>query len=1185
MKKYLLFTTILTSLFFGCSTKKEKKSSTVISKTLGKLITDSIAPPVVTMITAANAPKVIKAAPPTIVPLTYPYGVGVPTFTNYGIADGLLGTNVPSSAIDQQGNIWFGTFSGICKYDGSSFTNYNSGNGLSSDYTHELFIDSKNNIWIANAEGLNIFDGKYFARLPLDKDISSIINVRKILEDNKGTIWLGTQNGLYKYTNKTFTRYTTADGLSHNFIDNVLQDKNGDILISTDKGITRYDGKTFTPYLNIPANKDGRTPVLKYCDSKGNIWFNQRSNDRPAELGKYDGRQIKIYTKADGDSNTYHSLSMKAFLEDKKGNYWIGGINGLTKFDGNRFIIYATKDGLEESAGQIISLSEDAYGNIWAGTQRMGVYKISSSYLAKMEKASGGLAFAFAIDEFDNKWIIGREGLHKYYSNHIAYYGNQLLSRFASVLFIDHAGNIWFQPIDPKTQSWNLAKFDGTEFTIFGKDQGISLQFIRKIIEDDSNNIWFAGSNGGVVKFDGVSFYDYGKVLGLTSKRITFIFQDSKKNIWFGCEDGLYKYAGHRFTIYSTRDGLPHNFINYIAEDGSGNIWLGTDGGAAKFDGKTFTSYRAKDGLSNTIREVKYDSVSKSIWFATGIGLASLKMEQVNEEKPIFQHYNPRTGFNISTAFNLIIDKQGVVWGRNNGIFRFDYKSIKDSKPIPLQIKNIRLDNKNISWNSLRIGAYPVGTKDSLAAINEMGLKFGKSFSDEDFRVMENDFGKVSFDSVAGSDFIPVNLVLPIKNNSITFDFGSISTSFAKAVQYQYKLEGYDKNWSELSNKTEASFGNMSEGNYTFHVKALSPFGSWSETSYSFKVLPPWWRTWWAYTSYVLLLGIAIITFIRWRTKALQKEKIILEQKVTSRTAELNQSLENLKATQSQLIQSEKMASLGELTAGIAHEIQNPLNFVNNFSEVNKEMLEELKAERLKPNAERNDDLQNELINDVIANEEKINHHGKRADAIVKGMLQHSRSSSGQKEPTDINDLCDEYLRLAYHGLRAKDKSFNATMKTDFDNSIGNINIIPQDIGRVVLNLINNAFYACTERLALSKAEVSRSAVDEKKTLRQAQGDSYEPTVTVSTKKVNARPDDPVGRGKVEIKVADNGNGIPQKILDKIFQPFFTTKPTGQGTGLGLSLSYDIVKAHGGEIKVETKENEGTEFIIHLPTS
>ena len=299
----------------------------------------------------------------------------------------------------------------------------------------------------------------------------------------------------------------------------------------------------------------------------------------------------------------------------------------------------------------------------------------------------------------------------------------------------------------------------------------------------------------------------------------------------------------------------------------------------------------------------------------------------------------------------------------------------------------------------------------------------------------------------------------------------------------------------------------------------------------------------------VVLLLFGIISYRNNRRKQVAN-RLLEKQKL-----EIEGTLKELRTTQAQLIQSEKMASLGELTAGIAHEIQNPLNFVNNFSDVNKELLEEMKEEIEKGNM----DEVKSIANDVIDNEEKINHHGKRADTIVKGMLQHSRSSSGVKEPTDINALADEYLRLAYHGLRAKDKSFNVTTKTDFDQSIENININPQDIGRVVLNLINNAFYA----------------VDEKKTLRQAQGDNYEPTVRVSTKKNN---------DKVEISVSDNGNGIPQKVLDKIFQPFFTTKPAGQGTGLGLSLAYDIItKGHGGELKVETKEGEGSTFIIELP--
>ncbi|MBS1919110.1 MAG: nuclear transport factor 2 family protein [Bacteroidetes bacterium] len=286
---------------------------------------------------------------------------------------------------------------------------------------------------------------------------------------------------------------------------------------------------------------------------------------------------------------------------------------------------------------------------------------------------------------------------------------------------------------------------------------------------------------------------------------------------------------------------------------------------------------------------------------------------------------------------------------------------------------------------------------------------------------------------------------------------------------------------------------------------------------------------------------------------ALQAEQDLIEIKAARKKAE--DTLAELQATQKQLVQSEKMASLGELTAGIAHEIQNPLNFVNNFSEVSKELLDEIKEAIEKGNTED----AKEIMNDVIQNLEKINHHGKRADGIVKGMLQHSRTSSGQKELTDINALCDEYLRLAYHGLRAKDKSFNAKFETEFDNNIPKMNIVPQDIGRVILNLINNAFYAVSEKAKSSK--------------QNAEG--YEPTVVVSTKNSG---------NKVEVNVKDNGNGIPDKIKDKIFQPFFTTKPTGQGTGLGLSLSYDIIiKGHGGEIKVNTKENEGTEFIIQLP--
>jgi two-component system NtrC family sensor kinase len=322
---------------------------------------------------------------------------------------------------------------------------------------------------------------------------------------------------------------------------------------------------------------------------------------------------------------------------------------------------------------------------------------------------------------------------------------------------------------------------------------------------------------------------------------------------------------------------------------------------------------------------------------------------------------------------------------------------------------------------------------------------------------------------------------------------------------------------------------------------------------------------------YLLIGGLAIFLFafiILWRNNVHRQRAYHLlkrqKQETDFQKAKAENALEELRSTQAQLIQSEKMASLGELTAGIAHEIQNPLNFVNNFSDVNNELVEELKSELAVGNMQS----ATEIAESIKENGQKINHHGKRADAIVKGMLQHSRTNTGQKELTDINALCDEYLKLAYHGLRAKDKSFNADIKTDFDNAMGKINIIPQDIGRVILNLVNNAFYAVNER-------------------QKVEGAGYDPTIKISTASIQppgGRSAMPTGR-QVQIKVADNGGGIPKNIVDKIFQPFFTTKPTGQGTGLGLSLAYDIVKAHGGEIKVQSKEGEGSEFTIQLPRS
>ena len=415
-------------------------------------------------------------------------------------------------------------------------------------------------------------------------------------------------------------------------------------------------------------------------------------------------------------------------------------------------------------------------------------------------------------------------------------------------------------------------------------------------------------------------------------------------------------------------------------------------------------------------------------------------------------------------------------------------------------------------------------------------------------------------------------LSLAYDQNTIGIEAGTIDFYSKGKAHIRYKLEeaGKEKRW-EYPGDYIIRMDGLSRGEYRLVIQASNTTNQFNGPEKIIKITinPPFWDTWWFRISALVGGLLLVFGFFQYRSRNLRRRNIELEQKVLSRTRELKHSLEELRETQTQLIQREKMASLGELTAGIAHEIQNPLNFVNNFSEVNAELIEELKVERKRET--RDFQNENKILDDILQNEQKINQHGKRADAIVKGMLQHSRTSTGQKEPTDINALADEYLRLSYHGFRAKEKSFNATLLTDYDPAIQKINLIPQDMGRVLLNLFNNAFYSVDEK---RKNHIGPNGVS------MENQNGFQPTVSVSTQYTYSS----TGIGRIEIRVRDNGIGIPEKILNKIYQPFFTTKQTGEGTGLGLSLSYDIItKSHGGDLIVDTREGEFAEFIISLP--
>jgi signal transduction histidine kinase len=676
--------------------------------------------------------------------------------------------------------------------------------------------------------------------------------------------------------------------------------------------------------------------------------------------------------------------------------------------------------------------------------------------------------------------------------------------------------------------------------------------------------IWIGGTHGFLTRFDqqtqGFTYYknnpnDTNSIMGSI---IQALFDDQKGSLWIGMNEGLDQ-MNHQTKTFKHYTNNPNDSnsistgpVYCFEEDKTGNLWIGilSGGGINRFDSQTGNFKHYLSGAN--ITTILQDS-DGTIWVGTDAGLY-----RSNDLNTFSRFTLPDSEIEINAVGKILEDDHKNLWiSTLQGIIKLN--PARNEINIYGRTYGVNAPNLSIAGCKGTNGMLYFGDAGGYYSLSPELLTSNPNPPQvviTQFRLQDQQSKAENINPSGSLITHSKDIILGYAQNAFSIDFAAIHYSSPEDNKHLFMLENYDNEWRQSGSEHTAYYYNVPPGHYIFHVKASSSDGVWAEKSISIIINPPWWRTWWAYSIYGLLLIAGVYGIHRF-----QRERVIRTERERGRKRELAQAKEiekayhTLKTTQAQLIQSEKMASLGELTAGIAHEIQNPLNFVNNFSEVNKELLSEMKDEMDKGNI--ND--AKAIANDLIENEEKINHHGRRADAIVKNMLQHSRINSGQRELTDINALADEYLRLSYHGFRAKDKAFNATIETDFDRDLssveGKINIVPQDIGRLLLNLYNNAFYAVAEKMKL-------------------QTEGYEPTVSVCTKET---------ANGIKITVKDNGNGVPQNIVDKIFQPFFTTKPTGQGTGLGLSLSYDIIKAHGGEIKVETKEGEGSEFIIQLP--
>lgn len=1077
---------------------------------------------------------------------------------------------------DHQGFIWFGVGTasgGIFRYDGNSVINYKNNpqnsNSLSSNYVLDMVSDSSGAIWIATrGGGLERFDPetrtfKHFRHDPKDPFSLDTDTVGALFFDHLGTLWLEGivgVNSLDPSTNK-FKKYLqdqkSPDGSKANFfVYKIYEDSQNKMWFSTiGQGLFMFDRKTgkFTNYThdNQNPNSIASDSVSAVCeDSKGNFWVG---------MG---GVSTTIFQKLDRKSGTFTSYSdngnpstapypprpikggfnfITFIHKDAVGSLWIGsnvqGINrydpttGMTTHFGVLFNsqlssdkIYDTLSGFTETGVSSRSVFESKDGLLWIGTASGNLYMVNpfSSAIPYHPIKNTVAVNSFYKDDHKNLWIALNEGLLCKPENgperKFVFDPADANKNIVNWIIPGPDGNLWMATysginiFNPVTHESKYLQHNPTD------TNSLSCNYLSCLYMDNEKNVW-ACSDTGLNKLNTTTglitryMHDPADTKSIANNTVYMVTGDDK-NLWAGTISGLSRLdkKSGRWSNY-----LPLAKILSLFIDSKGMLWAGTNDGLYFYskNGDHFIQYSYLEGsigIGSVLNII--EDRQNNLWITTPNNLF-----KINPAKSSLRAYGYESGVHANDLLfvdNYITDNGELIFGDGYGYYAFYPEKVNTKLLTPeLYISGFQMGNEEIKPGK----GSPIDAPISFA--REIRLKHDQ--------------------------------------NSFSFEFTALHFGIPGDVKYQYQLENYDSSWQNLGIRNRAYFFNVQPGKYVLHVRAIAANGSVANKSINVIISQPWYFTWWGILLQIagLILLVSVVSYLRLRQ--LRRQNKILEEKVNHRTRQLHESLTNLKATQSQLIQSEKMASLGELTAGIAHEIQNPLNFVNNFSEVNRELIDEMKEELTAGHPQE----AIEIANNIRENEEKIIHHGKRADSIVKGMLQHSRASSGVKEPTDVNALCDEYFRLAYHGLRAKDKSFNATMKMDFDPALssdelgnGKIKIMQQDVGRVVLNLLTNAFYAVHKKqkeLTINSTSHNASA-------------KYEPTVMVSTKKYGDH---------FEIRVNDNGDGIPKEVLDKIFQPFFTTKPSGEGTGLGLSLSYEIIsQGHTGKLQVVTKHDQ-----------
>lgn len=883
--------------------------------------------------------------------------IGKSNFTNFTTDNGLALDAVSCSATDRFGNLWFGTYGGgVSRYDGKSFTSFTTAQGLAKNMIWSILEDKHGNLWFGTyGGGVSCYDGKSFTSLTTTQGLADNV-VYSITEDKAGNLWFGTEQGVSRYDGERFSTYTTEQGLTDNVVHCILQDQAGNIWFGTDRGgVSRFDGKSFVSIPVFPCKVDYSVLSIEE-DKSGNIWFGTDGGG----VSRYDGKSFTYFTVAQGLAKD----NVWSIREDDAGNLWFGTYGGgITRYDGKTFQSYTTAQGLANNC--VYSILEDNTGSLWFGTDGGGISRYDGPSFTSYATEQGlpnNMVWSICEDEEGHYWFGTNGGGMSCFNGRsfTSYSTAQGLSN--DVVFCiqkDRSGDLWFG-----TNGGGVNRFNGNTFTTYTTVQGLANNVVRSILSDRNGTLWFGTVGDGVSRFDGFSFTTFNTAQGLANNNVYSILEDKNGNLWFGTDGGgVSYYDGYAFTSFSTAQGLANNSVYCIFEDNTGNIWFGTEEGLSVLRADNLKN------LSKNIKKRRYGQIPSSFSFKTfskddGIsdGFVTNIIQLPNGKIAVGTNngitlFNPTENFsklqnieifNSSSGYPvkdvnvgqncMLIDSKGVIWAgtgsEKSALMRFDYTAVQRNNLIPkLVIQKVNLKEEPVCWYELQSKGVRKNNKDSSTAILQNFFTYGKSITSFQKNSLLQKFGNVRFSGITSFYPTPEKLILPYEHNHISFEFVAIETSKPFLINYRYKLEGYDKDWNPVTNRTNASFGNIHEGTYTFILKAQGVNGAWCEpVTYTFEVLPPWYRTWWAYLAYLLMLLSSFQVVSKWRERKLRAEKEKLETLVTERTSVIEQQKQEmiqkniLLETQKSIVEKEKKRSddllLNILPGEVAEELK-----------------------------------------------------------------------------------------------------------------------------------------------------------------------------------------------------------------------------------------------------------------------